>query len=136
VPTISGELKRWFRDRGWVVRPPRRLQELRANIQSVRAELEQQLGASPSDADLAQAVGATLEEVREVAATGFHAVPLDGSPADDARPGVADFLAMSDDQLESADDRVSLAAALGQLDDDERDAAHALRGGDDAARDP
>src|SRR6478672_5757470 len=34
VPTISGELKRWFRDRGWVVRPPRRLQELRANLQS------------------------------------------------------------------------------------------------------
>src|SRR6478609_10813591 len=39
VPTISGELKRWFRDRGWVVRPPRRLQELRADLQSIRAQL-------------------------------------------------------------------------------------------------
>src|SRR6478735_2911969 len=37
VPTISGELKRWFRDRGWVVRPPRRLQELRASVQAARA---------------------------------------------------------------------------------------------------
>src|SRR4051794_2983532 len=68
VPTISGELKRWFRDRGWVVRPPRRLQELRGQIQSLRAQLEQELGASPSDADLAQATRATVEEVREVAA--------------------------------------------------------------------
>src|SRR5689334_21826878 len=60
VPTISGELKRWFRDRGWVVRPPRRLQELRADLQAVRAELEQALGATPTDADLAEAVGATV----------------------------------------------------------------------------
>jgi RNA polymerase sigma-B factor len=123
VPTISGELKRWFRDRGWVVRPPRRLQELRANLQSVRARLEQELGATPTDAELAEAVGATVEEVREVAtaATGFRPLSLDCSPSDDDRPGLAAFLAADDDGLAGADDRVCLAEALTELDDDERE---------------
>src|SRR5829696_10140209 len=123
VPTISGELKRWFRDRGWVVRPPRRLQELRATVQSVRARLEQELGATPTDADLAEAVGATLEEVREVAsaATGFRPLSLDCSPSDDERPGLAAFLATEDEEMERADDRVCLAEALTELDDDERE---------------
>jgi RNA polymerase sigma-B factor len=123
VPTISGELKRWFRDRGWVVRPPRRLQELRANLQSVRARLEQELGATPTDAELAEAVGATVEEVREVAAaaTGFRPLSLDCSPSDEERPGLAAFLATDDDGLAGADDRVCLAEALTELDDDERE---------------
>src|SRR3954470_16211019 len=123
VPTISGELKRWFRDRGWVVRPPRRLQELRVNLQSVRSELEQELGATPSDSDLAEAVGATVEEVREVAsaATGFRPLSLDCSPSDDERPGLAAFLAADDEEMQGADDRVCLAEALTELDDDERE---------------
>ncbi|CAN7252164.1 sigma-70 family RNA polymerase sigma factor [Terrabacter sp. LjRoot27] len=123
VPTISGELKRWFRDRGWVVRPPRRLQELRADLQSVRSRLEQELGATPTDAELAEAVGATVEEVREVAAaaTGFRPLSLDCSPSDDERPGLADFLATDDGALAGADDRVCLAEALTELDDDERE---------------
>ncbi|MGO4359934.1 sigma-70 family RNA polymerase sigma factor [Terrabacter sp. 2TAF16] len=123
VPTISGELKRWFRDRGWVVRPPRRLQELRANLQSVRGRLEQELGATPTDAELAQAVGATVEEVREVAtaATGFRPLSLDCSPSDEERPGLEAFLAADDDDLAGADDRVCLADALTELDDDERE---------------
>src|SRR6476469_1183982 len=84
VPTISGELKRWFRERGWVVRPPRRLQELRVNLQSIRAQLEQELGATPSDTELAAAFGVSVEDVREVAsaATGFRPLSLDCSPAD------------------------------------------------------
>jgi len=123
VPTISGELKRWFRDRGWVVRPPRRLQELRANLQSVRGRLEQELGATPTDAELAQAVGASVEEVREVAtaATGFRPLSLDCSPSDEDRPGLSAFLAADDDDLAGADDRVCLAEALTELDDDERE---------------
>lgn len=123
VPTISGELKRWFRDRGWVVRPPRRLQELRADLQAVRAELEQELGGTPTDADLAEAVGATVEEVREVAsaATGFRPLSLDCSTADDERPGLSTFLAEVDEELQAADDRVCLTEALTELDDDERE---------------
>lgn len=123
VPTISGELKRWFRDRGWVVRPPRRLQELRVNLQSVRAELEQQLGTAPTDADLAEAVGVSVDDVREVAsaATGFRPLSLDCSPADDERPGLSAFLAADDEEMAGADDRVCLSEALTELDDDERE---------------
>ncbi|GAA2467185.1 sigma-70 family RNA polymerase sigma factor [Terrabacter carboxydivorans] len=123
VPTISGELKRWFRDRGWVVRPPRRLQELRADLAAVRAELEQELGATPTDADLARALGSTVEEVREAAsaATGFRPLSLDCSTADDDRPGLSTFLAADDEQLRAADDRVCLTEALTELDDDERE---------------
>src|SRR6478735_9451955 len=79
VPTISGELKRWFRDRGWVGRPPRRVQELRANVQSVRASLQQELGCNPTDDVLAEAVGASVDEIREaaVASRGFQPISLD-----------------------------------------------------------
>jgi RNA polymerase sigma-B factor len=123
VPTISGELKRWFRDRGWVVRPPRRLQELRANVNTTRAALEQQSGRTPSDAQVADALGATLDDVREVdvAATGFSPLSLDCSPADDDRPGLETYLACDDHALESADDRVCLTEALTELDDEERE---------------
>jgi RNA polymerase sigma-B factor len=123
VPTISGELKRWFRDRGWVVRPPRRLQELRADVNTTRAALEQQSGRTPSNAQVADALGATVDDVREVdvAATGFSPLSLDCSPADDERPGLESFLACDDHALESADDRVCLTEALTALDDEERE---------------
>jgi len=123
VPTISGELKRWFRDRGWVVRPPRRLQELRAAVQAARSTLEQELGREPTDEDVAQSVGASVEQVREVsaAASGFRPVSLDCNAADDERPGLATFLSCPDEDLESADDRVWLTAALSTLDEEDRE---------------
>jgi RNA polymerase sigma-B factor len=123
VPTISGELKRWFRDRGWVVRPPRRLQELRVTVRSARACLEQELGTEPSDAEVADALGASVEQIREASAasSGFRPLSLDCSSADDERPALAAFLACHDTDLESADDRVCLAQVLGGLDDEERE---------------
>jgi RNA polymerase sigma-B factor len=105
------------------VRPPRRLQELRADVQAVRERLEQQLGATPSDAELAAAMGTTVEDIREAAsaATGFRPLSLDCSPSDDERPGLSAFLACPDGEMETADDRVCLAEALVELDDDERE---------------
>lgn len=123
VPTISGELKRWFRDRGWMVRPPRRLQELRARLRMVREELEQELGATPSEDDLAAAVGASVEELREAAraATAFRPLSIDCSPVDDERPPLATALSRPDGELERAEDRACLAGALAELQDDERE---------------
>ena len=123
VPTISGELKRWFRDRGWVVRPPRRLQELRASVRAARATLEQECGAEPSDTDIADYLGLTVEQVREVAtaSTGFRALSLDCPPIEEHRPGLELSLARADEDLDSADDRVCLTEALTTLDDDERE---------------
>ncbi|KRF41971.1 hypothetical protein ASH01_18010 [Terrabacter sp. Soil811] len=123
VPTISGELKRWFRDRGWMVRPPRRLQELRARLRGVREELEQELGGTPSDDDLAAAVGVSVDELREVAqaSTAFHPLSIDCSPGDDDHSSLATFLSSPDGDLERAEDRACLSGVLSQLDDDERE---------------
>jgi RNA polymerase sigma-B factor len=65
VPMIAGELKRYFRDKGWDVRVPRRLQELRLEISKCVDELCQRLGRSPTVADLAVHLGRSEEEVIE-----------------------------------------------------------------------
>jgi len=65
VPTITGVLKRHFRDHGWLVRPPRRTQELSAQMRQQWPELTQRLRTAPSDRELADSLGASLEAVRE-----------------------------------------------------------------------
>lgn len=123
VPTIAGELKRWFRDRGWVVRPPRRLQELRASVQAARARLEQECGAEPCETEIAEHLGLTVEQVREAeaASTGFRAISLDCPLTEEHIPGVEHFLACPDEALDFAVDRVCLTEALTTLGDDERE---------------
>jgi RNA polymerase sigma-B factor len=123
VPTVSGELKRHFRDRGWMVRPPRRVQELRANLSAERERIEQELGHTPDDAELAAAVDTTTEEVREAttAMSNYRPLSLDCSPTDDDKPALSDVLACPDEALESADDRVCLSLALSELDDLDRE---------------
>lgn len=123
VPTVSGELKRHFRDRGWMVRPPRRLQELRANLSAERERIEQELGHSPDDAELAEAVATTMAEVKEAttAMSNYRPLSLDCSATDDDKPALADVLACPDAALESADDRVCLSLALAELDEVDRE---------------
>jgi RNA polymerase sigma-B factor len=65
VPTITGELKRYFRDYSWAVRPPRDLQELTLRVDRVAAELTRDLERSPTTAELSQAAGITEEELLE-----------------------------------------------------------------------
>lgn len=122
VPTISGELKRYFRDRGWMIRPPRRVQELRASLPAQRERLEQLTGRAPTTVDLARAVGASIADVREAAsaATSFRPVSLDGSATDDTHPSLVSFLACADPALEAADDHLGLSAALGHLNVEDR----------------
>lgn len=90
APTITGEIKRHFRDSGWIVRPPRRLQELCAELNAAQTGLEQGLHRSPSTAELACAMGvdeAQVARARE-AASGFRAVSLDALVAADSSPGM------------------------------------------------
>ena len=89
VPTISGEIKRHFRDQGWLVRPPRRLQELRAEVAGEQERLRQVLLREPTDAELAHGLGIATDQVREVhsSSMAYHAMPLDlldatGGPGD------------------------------------------------------
>jgi RNA polymerase sigma-B factor len=69
VPTIRGEIKRHFRDLGWMVRPPRRIQELQARITSADAELSQSLGRSPRPSEIAAHLGERPDDVSEALAT-------------------------------------------------------------------
>src|SRR5262245_16351375 len=65
TPTIIGEIKRHFRDKGWAIRVPRRLQELRMQIATTTAELTQTLARSPTPRELAEAIGCSVEEIVE-----------------------------------------------------------------------
>jgi len=118
VPTISGELKRHFRDRGWMVRPPRRLQELRVQVQTCRTQLEQSLGHAPTDADVAEALGLSVHTVKEaVAASGsFHPTSLDAGTGDDDTGSISYLLGGEDGELGRVDDRVCIESALAALD--------------------
>jgi RNA polymerase sigma-B factor len=79
VPTITGELRRHFRDQTWAVRPPRRLQDLHLKCLRVRDQLVQDLGRDPSAADLAQHLDVDLEEIVEAIQAGraYEARSLD-----------------------------------------------------------
>ena len=79
VPTILGELKRHFRDKGWSVRVPRDLQELAVKLEPLSEELARELGRAATPAEIAQRAGVTLEQVLEAreAAGAYRAVSLD-----------------------------------------------------------
>jgi RNA polymerase sigma-B factor len=88
TPTITGELRRHFRDHGWLVRPPRGLQERRQLVTDARTRLEQQLGHEPDQADLADALGLTVDEVKDaqVASTNLRPTSLDATATEGGRP--------------------------------------------------
>ena len=117
TPTIVGEIKRHFRDKGWAVRVPRRLQELRLALTSATAELSQRNGRSPTVAELAVQLGISEEEVLEglESANAYSTLSLDVPDTDDDSPAVADTLGAEDDALEGVEYRESLKPLLEQL---------------------
>ena len=84
VPTILGEVKRFFRDNAWVVRPPRRIQELQAQISAVSSEIMQASGQVPTAREIADALGVDDKDVSEaLSADGcFSPSSLDRPPGD------------------------------------------------------
>lgn len=120
VPTIYGEVKRFFRDHGWSVRPPRRLQELRVRVQSEEEQLRQLLLRDPTDFEVAQQVPCPLDQVREARACSgaFHAVSLDApTPTGEA---LADQLTGSQCPSEDIVVRHTLRRAVSALDERQR----------------
>ncbi|MCU1691605.1 MAG: polymerase, sigma 28 subunit, FliA/WhiG family [Frankiales bacterium] len=118
TPTIVGEIKRHFRDKGWAIRVPRRLQELKLSLTKATSELSQKNGRSPTVAELAQHLGLTEEEILEglESANAYSAVSLDAPDGgDDDSPAVADSLGMMDDALEGVEYRESLKPLLEKL---------------------
>ena len=118
TPTIVGEIKRHFRDKGWAIRVPRRLQELKLSLTKATSELSQKNGRSPTVAELAAHLGMTEEEILEglESANAYSAVSLDAPDGgDDDSPAVADSLGMMDDALEGVEYRESLKPLLERL---------------------
>jgi RNA polymerase sigma-B factor len=124
TPTIVGELKRHFRDKGWAVRVPRRLQELHLELTKVVGHLGQDLGRSPTVAEIAQTMGTTEETVLEglEIAQAYNFTSLD-APLDTEDGGTtsfADQLGEADEHLEHLEYRASLAPEMAKLPERER----------------
>jgi RNA polymerase sigma-B factor len=124
VPTILGEIKRYFRDYGWFVHVPRGTQELCLRVTAARQELVARTGREPSIADLADHLALEVETVLDAleAAGGHHAGSLDapttqstGEPAT-----LADMMGQDDERFELVDAGLSIAAAAHELTDQER----------------
>lgn len=120
VPTILGELKRHFRDKGWAIRPTRRIQELHAAVTAARSELTQMLGREPVEAELVALTGADEASIREammagklVQADSLDAITEAGAPFPQSSTESVDQY----DQIENA---LTLSPAVATLTDRDR----------------
>ena len=118
VPTIRGEVRKHFRDHGWSVRPPRRIQELQSRIMAAAADLTQELGRSPRPSEIARHLDADVEEVHEaLSADGcFSPSSLDRRVSDDENSAsLGDLLPGEDHEQEAAEARLMLAPVVRRL---------------------
>ncbi|MFB7779241.1 RNA polymerase sigma factor SigF [Streptomyces bauhiniae] len=118
MPTIIGEIKRFFRDTSWSVRVPRRLQELRLDLAKAGDELAQRLDRAPTVAELAERLGLSPEEVVEgmAASNAYTASSLDAQPAeDDSEGALADRIGYEDNGLEGIEYVESLKPLIAEL---------------------
>jgi RNA polymerase sigma-B factor len=125
VPTIRGELRRYFRDQGWMVRPPRRVQDLQARMAAAQDELEPRLGRSPRPSEIAEHLGVDLSDVIEaLAADGcFTPTSLDATVGD-GTSSLGDLLGHEDRALAWTEARVVLAPVLRRLSPRDRRILH------------
>lgn len=116
VPTIRGELRRYFRDQGWTVRPPRRVQELQWRVNQVVEHLTQDHGREPTAQEIADGLGTTVAEYREAAeAYGcFRPVSLDQPAGHRTETSVGELIA-DEDAGSSAEARMLLAPVVRRL---------------------
>lgn len=126
IPTISGEIKRHLRDNGWVVRPPRQVQELRHALLGVVPALTQRLGRTPTEQELAAHTGHPREAVVEALAahTSLRPVSLDFTVHEEEGTSLGDTLGADDPGYVRAERTVLLDAARGILSDRDRRILH------------
>jgi RNA polymerase sigma-B factor len=118
TPTIIGEIKRHFRDKGWAIRVPRRLQELRMQLGTASADLTHRLGRSPTARELAEALGCTVEEVVEglESSNAYATLSLDASDQHDEGASMLEVIGVDDEGLAHVEIRESLKPLLDRLD--------------------
>lgn len=124
VPTIMGELKRYFRDQGWAVHVPRGAQERAVKVEDAQNRLSARTGHAPTVSELAEYLEFSLEEVLDALETSraHHAASLD-APSDDgdADSGtVVDTIGAQDPRLSGIETRLTVGAAAEKLSDRER----------------
>ncbi len=123
LPTITGEIKRFFRDTGWMVHVPRRLQELRQALAKASDALEQRLDRAPTVAELAEHLGLPQEEIIEgqKASSAQTVRSLDvAGDADDGERTLADRFAVEEKAFEAALDHETLKPVIAALPERER----------------
>jgi RNA polymerase sigma-B factor len=122
TPTIVGEIRRYFRDKGWRIKVPRRLQELRLQVNRARTELSQTMSASPTITDIARHLGVTEEEVGEAieVARLYNPVSLSAPAGPDSDLGIADPIGDVDPGMLAVENRESVKPLLAALPERER----------------
>ena len=125
--TIVGELKRHFRDKGWAVRAPRRMQELYLRLGKLVSAMSQEMGRSPTIPELATEAQVSEEEVLEAMEAGqaYRFTSLDAStPGDDEAETLASHLGEEDKELVDAEHRAALSPLIAQLPQREQTILH------------
>jgi len=123
VPTITGEVKKHFRDRAWTVRPPRRIQDLQGRISAALPQLQQQLHASPTPQQVAELLEEPVEDVVEALAADGCFLPssLDRPVvSEQGATALGDLIGVADPDLERAEAHLTLIPAVNSLTEEDR----------------
>jgi RNA polymerase sigma-B factor len=122
TPTIVGEIRRYFRDKGWRIKVPRRLQELRLQVNRAKVELSQTMAASPTISDIARHLHVREEDVAEAieVAQLYHPISLSAPAGPDTDLDIADPIGDLDPGMEAVDNRESVKPLLASLPERER----------------
>ena len=115
--TIVGELKRHFRDKGWAVRVPRRMQELHLRLSGLVSTLSQELGRSPTIPEIAQAAGTSEEEILEAMEAGqaYRFTSIDAPIPGEEAGSLSQTLGDEDEGMVDAEHRVALSPLIAKL---------------------
>lgn len=122
VPTIMGEVRRHFRDTGWTVRVPRRLQERHLAISSAISTLSQEYGRAPTPSEIASHLGITRDEVHQglEAGNAYRSSSLDELLTDTDEIPLGDAIGTDDTELDEVENREAIRPLLDELDERER----------------
>lgn len=117
IPTITGELRRYFRDHGWSTKVPRRLKDLHLDIRNSQTQLSQQLGRAPRPSEIADQLEIPMSEVIEGLQAGeaYRSSSLDEMLGEQANTTLGEFVGDLDDELAIIEDREALRPLLAQL---------------------
>jgi RNA polymerase sigma-B factor len=123
TPTILGEIKRHFRDTGWLIHVPRRAQEMQTTLNAARADLSQELGRAPTVPELSARIEVDEEAVLEAldAARAYSGVPLDVLAAPGETVPEHPMLGVLDDGYEQVEQRALLREVIAKLPEAERE---------------